>query len=319
MHPKADKWRKIADSLRAQAGRKLNPATASQRYTPRRARIMASMASEGFALKRAADLADRIAGCWTKLGRLPYPLGLIGSGKDALTIANGMTPEGMTEAQADMARAAIGTQPEDDQERKLRDALAEIRRGARDIPGFFPTPPKIVDLMIDCADIGPDVRRVLEPSAGIGSILDRLGERHPEIEEVLAFEVQRRLYDVLNLKRFSFRRFACHCHDFMEVPVPEEPEDFYDVILMNPPFERGQDSDHVLHALHMLRPGGRLVAIVSEGLFFREDRKAETFRLAYHELRGFDYPLPEGAFNGPDAFVPTGVRTRIVVLDRPKA
>ena len=52
----------------------------------------------------------------------------------------------------------------------------------------------------------------------------------------------------------------------------------YDRILMNPPFENGQDIDHVRRAFDFIKPGGRLVAIMSEGPFFRSEKKATDFR-----------------------------------------
>ena len=39
----------------------------------------------------------------------------------------------------------------------------------------------------------------------------------------------------------------------------------FDRVLMNPPFANGQDIEHIKHALHMLKPGGRLVAICANG------------------------------------------------------
>jgi 16S rRNA G1207 methylase RsmC len=39
----------------------------------------------------------------------------------------------------------------------------------------------------------------------------------------------------------------------------------YDRILMNPPFANGADIKHILHAIELLKPGGRLVAICADG------------------------------------------------------
>jgi 16S rRNA G1207 methylase RsmC len=52
----------------------------------------------------------------------------------------------------------------------------------------------------------------------------------------------------------------------------------YDRIVMNPPFENGQDIAHVEHAYELLSPGGRLVTVMSEGPFFRQDKNAASFR-----------------------------------------
>ena len=42
----------------------------------------------------------------------------------------------------------------------------------------------------------------------------------------------------------------------------------YDRIIMNPPFSNRQDAEHVRHAYELLRPNGRIVAIMGEGVFF---------------------------------------------------
>ena len=55
-------------------------------------------------------------------------------------------------------------------------------------------------------------------------------------------------------------------------------EGAYDRIVMNPPFSDGMDAEHVQHAYNMLKPGGKLVAITGEGIFFRNDKKSKAFR-----------------------------------------
>ena len=79
---------------------------------------------------------------------------------------------------------------------------------------------------------------------------------------------------------------------------------------MNPPFENGQDIDHVRHAFGMLRPGGILVAIMSPGPFFRSDRKAAAFREWFDAMGGERRDLPAGAFRESG----TGVATVLVTV-----
>jgi hypothetical protein len=95
-----------------------------------------------------------------------------------------------------------------------------------------------------------------------------------------------------------------------------EYEGQYDRVVMNPPFELGRDIEHVCHAFRLLAPDGKLVAIMSEGPFFRSDKQASAFREWFDEAAGESEQLPENAFNGSDAFRQTGVRTRIVVLNK---
>jgi type I restriction-modification system DNA methylase subunit len=80
---------------------------------------------------------------------------------------------------------------------------------------------------------------------------------------------------------------------------------------MNPPFADQQDIRHVEHALRFLKPGGRLVAIMSAGVSFRQDRQATTFRELVEGCDGTIEPLPEGAFEASG----TGVRAVLVTID----
>jgi hypothetical protein len=65
---------------------------------------------------------------------------------------------------------------------------------------------------------------------------------------------------------------------------------------MNPPFERGQDVDHILHAYPMLAPKGTLTAIVSAGVFHRKDNKTQGFRKLLEQSKAFVQQLPSEAF-----------------------
>jgi predicted transposase YbfD/YdcC len=91
----------------------------------------------------------------------------------------------------------------------------------------------------------------------------------------------------------------------------------YDRILMNPPFSDRRDAQHVQHAYTLLRPGGRLVAVMGEGVFFGQDKKAQAFRDWLESVGGTSEKLDEGTFLDPSLPVNTGVNARMVVIDRP--
>jgi 16S rRNA G1207 methylase RsmC len=92
--------------------------------------------------------------------------------------------------------------------------------------------------------------------------------------------------------------------DFLSI----EPRQDYDRVVMNPPFENQQDIDHVLHALEFLRPGGRLVSIMSAGVLFRQNKKTVEFREMIDEITA----LPEGSFK----LSGTNVNTSMVVINK---
>ena len=96
--------------------------------------------------------------------------------------------------------------------------------------------------------------------------------------------------------------------DFMKL----ETSQTFDRVCMNPPFEKRQDVKHVLKAFSMLKPGGKLVSIMSAGVTFREDKMGKEFRDFVKSHNGRIIDLPEGSFKESG----TGVNTVIVVMDK---
>jgi len=143
------------------------------------------------------------------------------------------------------------------------------------IPGFFPTPPAVAEKLIEFAQLGCSTC-VFEPSAGTGSLIDPTLKRHPRAK-ISYCEINCFLLDVLRMKYEGMANIHFAGRDFEELD-PQYFKDRFDGIILNPPFERGQDIDHVLRAHRLLAPKGILAAIVSEGAFCRGDKKATSFR-----------------------------------------
>jgi phospholipid N-methyltransferase len=189
-------------------------------------------------------------------------------------------------------------------QKTLADIIADAERqlvGLK-IPGFFPTPEPVVKRLLELADIAAG-DRVLEPSAGKGNIADGIRQACPEAQ-IEVCEYQHRLRTILELKGYTVIG-----SDFLNL----KPDEGYDTIVMNPPFENFQDVEHVRHAYQCLKPGGRVVAVMGEGAFFRQDKIAATFRQWLADSGGYEERLPEGSFKASG----TGVAARIVVLDKP--
>lgn len=175
----------------------------------------------------------------------------------------------------------------------------------RKIDGFFPTPRPAIDKMLAAADIQPGMS-VLEPSAGKGDILDAVKEQHPDAKAI-GIETNSDLRSLIGMKGHEVHDDT----DFLQ------HNGQYDRIVMNPPFEGRQDATHVQHAFKNLKPGGRLVAIMGAGVFGGSSKKDQEFRDWLDEHGGEVEDMPEGSFNGADAFRKTGVNTRMVVIDKP--
>ena len=188
-----------------------------------------------------------------------------------------------------------------DAERQRNIKAKERQLANAKIEGFFPTPKAIVEKMLDEADIKSG-EKVLEPSAGKGNIADAIRENYPD-NALDVVEWNASLNELLSEKGHNVVG-----SDFLQHSGE------YDKIIMNPPFEKGQDIDHIRHAYSLLNDGGRVVCIMSEGPFFRSDKKATEFREWLDSLGGVSEKLPEGAFKSSERS--TGVNTRIVVVDK---
>jgi len=186
------------------------------------------------------------------------------------------------------------------EQEELRRKIAGLKFS--NIPGYFPTPEAVISLMIREAKLEPGFT-VLEPSAGHGAIMDAAG---PLVRSIEGLEVNHTLVDILKRKGHIVAQA-----DFMDWRYMDQN---YDRVLMNPPFEKGQDIDHVMRAFSLaLAPGGRLVAIMSAGAFFNTNSKAQGFRHWIGELGACVHELPDGSFKESG----TGVSTKMIVIDKP--
>lgn len=188
---------------------------------------------------------------------------------------------------------------------KEADKIKEMERKmigrANDGLDFFPTPANIADEMIEAADIKEGMS-VLEPSAGWGHIADRIRESGIEPDVV---ELSNNRKELLEAKGYNVIE-----SDFMDV------NGNYDRIIMNPPFSDRRDMAHIQHAYDLLKPDGRLVAIMGEGVFFGQDKKAQSFREWFERIGGTDEKLEAGTFNDSSLPVNTGVNARMIVIDK---
>jgi hypothetical protein len=170
--------------------------------------------------------------------------------------------------------------------------------------GAFFTSDGLADHVIDLAEIEPGMT-FIEPSAGGGALLSRAAAI-AGIENCIAVEVQAALAD--SLRSHGFTVFT---GDFLSRPG-WHPAGKVERIVMNPPFARQADIDHVLHAYSMLTPGGRLVSIMAASVNFRTNQKTTAFRELVSSV-GYIKDNPPGSFKESG----TGVNTVTVVLNKP--
>lgn len=177
--------------------------------------------------------------------------------------------------------------------------------------GFFQTPVPVIEMMVKALDIQPN-HRVLEPSAGAGRMVRVLAEQGRGCD-VTAIEIQpQRMKDLEAAAPAD--GITILIRDFLTLG-PSPDDGLFDRVLMNPPFAKQADIDHVMHALTFLKPGGRLAAIMSAGVKFRNNSKTKDFRQLVESCGGVINDLPGDTFKAEG----TGVSTVVVYLTKPSA
>lgn len=157
---------------------------------------------------------------------------------------------------------------------------------------LFQTPKALAERMALMLPIHSSAR-VLEPSAGLGRIVDAVLARGAR--EVIAVEMAPQI--AAELYRIDRPRMKLMQRDFLSIKPDEVgPVDF---VAMNPPFHMRADIRHILHARKFLKPGGVLVALCLCGP--QRARELRQVAATWEEI-------PEGAF------AKEGTRVRTVLL-----
>jgi hypothetical protein len=157
---------------------------------------------------------------------------------------------------------------------------------------LFPTPDALADRLVAIADIKPGMR-VLEPSAGTGSIVRAIRRAVPDAD-VTAWEINAQVAKASGATHMDF--------------LLANPELRFPRIVANPPFADGADVLHVTRMIRMLATGGILVAIMSAGVKFRHESKYKIFRQFISDIGGTFEDLPD------DSFASQGTKVRTVML-----
>jgi len=212
------------------------------------------------------------------------------------------------------------------------DPFADIKTTPAKRYGFFPTPERAVSELFHHLPLMQKIDEpqltILEPSAGTGNlarhclrdaeaVTANYSRRAEHLEEYLrhyrwdnavdCVEIQPHLAGALEIEGIYRRVYNM---DFLRLDPATTGH--YDRVVMNPPFDRERDIDHVMHALKFLKPDGILVAIMSAGTEFRETRKAIAFRKLVEERGGDFRDLPAGSFSE----VGTNVNTVILTIGK---
>lgn len=168
---------------------------------------------------------------------------------------------------------------------------------------FFPTPRPIAERMCQMAELD-NTCIVLEPSCGKGDLADIIFEAG--VKDLYCVELNRDMDRYLKDKPYTSMTGI----GFLEFAKDQGIKHEWNRVVMNPPFAKQQDIDHILAAYDILTIGGILVSVVSESPFFWSNKKALAFREFLSEHGAEMVRLDEGAFKESG----TMVRTRIIKI-----
>ena len=73
--------------------------------------------------------------------------------------------------------------------------------------------------------------------------------------------------------------------------------------MMNPPFSKQQDIDHIYKAFDYLKPGGILVSVMSTSHTYRTNQKSELFREFLEQTGAEAEFLPQGTFKASGTMI----------------
>lgn len=153
--------------------------------------------------------------------------------------------------------------------------------------GQFDTPMPLARRMAVAGGVGRGTK-VIEPSCGTG----RLAWAAKELGGVVF------AYEIDEARAEASRQIPglyVVTGDFL-LHEPASEGSKYDLALMNPPFAKRADVLHVLHAAKFVRPGGRVVAIMSPGFTFRQSKMDFGFRAFLEANEAEIEQLPAGSF-----------------------
>ncbi len=173
---------------------------------------------------------------------------------------------------------------------------------------FFETPPEICQLIkeeIKAIYQPHDLQymQILEPSAGHGALIDVICGIN-EIVQVRYCETDS--YNQKKLKDLTLNMDFL-CSDFMELDLLE-----FDLIVANPPFNRGLAQKHLLKMINHLKEGyGTIICVMPLG--WDQGRHKKTFNFLYvGNFTVYEIDCP------PKAFKNTNISTTIVVIQSHK-
>jgi len=162
---------------------------------------------------------------------------------------------------------------------------------------FFHTDKQVSSQMMN--EIIGYPKKILEPSAGQGHLIDELIAKYPD-SKIDAVELSELNFSILKEKYRDNPNINLIQGDYMDF-VPSEK---YDLIFANPPFSKNKDIDHVLKMVSEKEDYGQIISIMSTSWTFGNQKKQVAFR-EFSEENFIIRTNENGAFKSSGTMVST--------------
>lgn len=174
--------------------------------------------------------------------------------------------------------------------------MSEEKR-TREKDAFFPTPVKVVDKMIETANLKPD-SIILESSAGTGRILDEAKKVINSVDNFVVIEMNGDRQRILRDKGYRVD-FNGTFEDSLKDSETLKKIKSCDKVVINPPFKNDSDVKHLLISYMFCADNADVVSILQENSLYYDRQIHRVFK-EFLSLIGKDayevVSLPAGSF-----------------------
>lgn len=127
---------------------------------------------------------------------------------------------------------------------------------------LFQTPPELARRMTEiAAELVPEPKTILEPSAGLGRLFSPAWDRWGGKAHFCLVEESRECMAELYRLTEHTNGVRLRSGDYLQM----DDLGLFDLVMMNPPFKQGRDIKHIRKALCSMRETGALVALCYNG------------------------------------------------------
>lgn len=160
---------------------------------------------------------------------------------------------------------------------------------------------KMADYALNEHTISLKSVRVLEPSAGIGTLVDKLQRNMLSGLDITCVELNDDKCEVLKSKKYH----TIHA-DFLLVDFGEQK---FDVIIAAPPFKNNIDVVHISMMYDMLEKDGMIITLTSPYWTVNNETHQREFRELLKRVPHTMEMLPDNTFTEKGRTVPTAILT----------